>query len=89
MRANRRQTVTNKIVNRKISIPLFERKKVRAALFEFKNIDPKSKNYRNRYRSLIGRINNIKNFHPRLAGNMNEELHSLFSSPKSIEFNKG
>lgn len=77
MRSNEPQIVTKKLVNKKVSIPKTERHKIRAALYELKNTDPKVSIYRKRYRSLKGRISNLRDFHPNLAKKMLERLNQL------------
>lgn len=70
MRSNEPQIVTKKVVNRKVSIPLKERNRIRAALHEMENMDPRDETFAKKYRSLQGRINNLGDFHSALAQKM-------------------
>lgn len=83
MRSNEPQIVTKKVVNRKVSIPLANRNKIRAALYSLKKMDPKDPAYRKQYRSLRGRINNLKDFHPNLAKKIETEFNKLTNPDKS------
>jgi len=82
MRSNEPQIVTKKIVNRKVSIPLTKRNKIRAVLYNFKKMDPDDPAYRKQYRSLRGRINDLKDFHPTLAMKMGMEFNKLTNPDK-------
>ena len=82
MRSNEPQVVTKKVVNRKVSIPLAKRNKIRAALYNLKNMDPKDPAYRKQYKSLRGRINNLKDFHPTLAKKAVIEFNKLSNPDK-------
>ena len=84
MRSNEPQVVTKKVVNRKVSIPLAKRNKIRAALYNLKNMDPKDPTYRKQCRSIRGRINNLKDFHPTLAKRAEIEFNMLTNPDKSI-----
>ncbi len=77
MRSNKPQIVTKKVVNRKVSIPIQERNKIRAALHELKNMDVFSQNYSKQYKSVLGRIHHIKDFHPGLASKMLVKIGAL------------
>lgn len=83
MRSNEPQVVTKKIVNKKVSIPKAKRNKVRAALHNLKNMDPENPLYRKQYRSLKGRINNLKDFHPDLAKRMRVEFDKMTNPDKN------
>lgn len=63
MRANERQVVTKKIVNRKVSLFRKKRENIRAALHEIKFVDPKSTEYGKKFRSLQGRIKDLGSYH--------------------------
>lgn len=84
MRANQPQIVTKKVVNRKVSVPLGERRKIRAAFYELKNTNPSDHNYSKRYKSMLGRINALKEFHPGLADKMLEEARA-FPHPDEVK----
>jgi RNA-directed DNA polymerase len=77
MRSNEPQVVTKKVVNRKVSIPLKRRNKIRAALHNLKNMGTKDLTYKKQYRSLRGRINDLKDFHPNLAKKAEAEFDKL------------
>lgn len=83
MRSNEPQVVTKKVVNRKVSIPLTRRNKIRAALHNLKNMDTKDLTYKKQYRSLRGRINDLKDFHPNLAKKTEAEFNKLTNPDKS------
>ena len=83
MRSNEPQVVTKKVVNRKVSIPLTRRNKIRAALHNLKNMNTKDLTYKKQYRSLRGRINDLKDFHPNLAKKAKIEFNKLTNSDKS------
>lgn len=84
MRSNEPQIVTKKVVNRKVSVPIQERNRIRAALYELKNMDSSSRDYLKQYRSVLGRINGIKIFHSTLASKMLEKIKALPNPDKII-----
>ncbi len=67
MRSGSSQNVINNIVNRKLSIPIIERKKVRAAVNQLLKMNPKDPAFLKQFRSVRGRVFNIKKLHPREA----------------------
>lgn len=77
MRAHNRQVVTKKIVNRKVSLVYQKRDNVRAALHEIGFIDPHSKEYGKKFRSLQGRIKDLGDCHPDKAQKMLIEFNRL------------
>lgn len=77
MRSNETQLVTKKVVNRKVSIPLGERNRVRAALHALEKVNTEDRNYCKQYRSVKGRISNLKEFHPNLAEKMLDRFNLL------------
>lgn len=84
MRANEPQFVIKRIVNKKVSISLEERDKVRAAIHELENTSPNDKSYTKQYRSVKGRISNIRTLHPGLAEKMMRRFDVL-AVPKEIK----
>ncbi|MFH1776762.1 MAG: reverse transcriptase family protein [Candidatus Omnitrophota bacterium] len=77
MWSNATQRVIGKTVNKKLSIPVSERHKVRAALHELTKMEYTNPAYLKCYRNVHGRIHNLKNFHPRLSKIMLQKLESL------------
>jgi hypothetical protein len=77
MRSNEPQIVTKKLVNKKVSIPLKERNKVRASIDALERIHIRDRNYVKLYRSVKGRIGNLEEFHPDLASKMIERFNML------------
>jgi hypothetical protein len=84
MRSNEPQIVTKKIVNKKVSLPIQERNRIRAALNELKNTDSSTQSYLRLYRSVLGRINSMKEFHPELAEKMLGQV-KILSNPCEIK----
>lgn len=80
MRRNEPQMVIGKIVNQKASIPLTKRKKIRAALFQLSRMKTEDPNYGKCYRKVRGRIEEVKQFHPKLAKEMLEKFKRLTPS---------
>jgi len=70
MRPNEPQLVTKKVVNKKVSIPLKERNRVRATINALGKTNIGDRNYIKHYRSVKGRISNLREFHPKLAAKM-------------------
>lgn len=89
MRSNKPQVVIKKLVNRKVSIPLEKRNKIRAALHNLKNMDLKDPAYKKQYRSLRGRINDLKDFHPTLAMKVGIEFNKLTNPDKKTRSFRG
>jgi len=81
MRSNTSQRITGKIVNRKVAIPRSERNKVRAALNELAKTNSTDPMYSKHYRSVRGRISNLKNLHPQLAAKMLKQFKT-FKKPR-------
>lgn len=83
MRSNEPQLVTRKVVNKKVSIPLKERNRVRAALNELEKTRVHEHRYIKHYRSVKGRINNLREFHPDLAAKLVARFNALPEPIKS------
>ncbi len=77
MRSNKSQRVTGKIVNERLSVPISERHRIRAALNNLSKMRFSDSGYKKLYNSIKGRINHIKTFHPALAADMLEQLDGL------------
>lgn len=76
MRSNEPQYVTKKIVNKKVSIPLKDRNRVRAALNELEKTAG-DRNYIKNYLSVKGKISNLGEFHSDLAAKMMVRFNML------------
>lgn len=83
MRSNEPQLVTRKVVNKRVSIPIRERSRVRSALNALEKTGIGAHNYIKHYRSVKGRINNLREFHPDLAAKMLARFNLLPESTKS------
>jgi len=77
MRSNEPQLVTRKVVNKKVSIPLKERNRVRAAIDALEKTNIEDRNYIKHYRSVKGRISNLGEFHPDLAAKMMSRFNTF------------
>jgi len=70
MRAGGRQVVTKRLVNRRVALPISERKKVRVALYQLTATSPQDPKYTKRYRSVHGRIGYLAQYHPRVGSKL-------------------
>lgn len=82
MRSDMSQVVTGKVVNEKLTVPISERYKIRAALNSLSKMQFSDSGYKNLYDSIKGRINHIKTFHPVLAADMLKKLEGLEAAYK-------
>lgn len=76
MRSNKSQRVTGKIINERLSVPISERHKIRAALNNLSKMQFSDNEYRKSYNNIKGRINYLKPFHPKLAANIMKQLEA-------------
>lgn len=77
MRSNKSQRVTGKIINERLSVPISERHKIRAALNDLSKMRFPGNEYRKSYNNIKGRINHLKTFHPVLAADMLRRLEGM------------
>lgn len=77
MRSNKSQRVTGKIINERLSVPISERHKIRAALNNLSKTQFSDNEYRKSYNNIKGRINYLKPFHPKLAANIMKQLEAI------------
>ncbi len=77
MRSGSAQVVTNMVVNKKLSVPLKVRKKVRASVNELTQIKPDHPAYGPCYRSAFGRVKSIQKLHPSEAKKYLDMIASL------------
>ena len=77
MRSGSSQTVTGRTVNRTLTLPSKRRKKVKAALHELMTTPTQSSDYTKRYRSVEGRIRDLKKLHPEQGGALLKSLQAL------------
>lgn len=82
MRSNKSQRVTGKIINERLSVPISERHKIRAALNNLSKMQFSDNGYRKSYNNIRGRISHLKTFHPVLAADMLGQLDGLGMSKK-------
>ena len=85
MRSGSSQRVTKKIVNKKVSIPMSERSKVRSALHRLKNAEVTSLGYSASYRSVKGKIAHLKKFHLKCGSKMQKVLEHLKKPRKTTQ----
>lgn len=88
MRSNKPQLVTKMLVNRKMSKPRSERNKIRAALKQLEIMDPLQPEFTTAYLKVMGRINYLKPFHPRIVEKMSERLENMRNSLPAKSLNK-
>ena len=71
------QRITGKVVNRRLAMSVADRNRVRAAVHELTQTDPKNTLYPRRYWSALGRVQNLERFHPREGAKYKDVLAQL------------
>lgn len=77
MRAGSRQTVTGHTVNSKVGIPRDERARIRAAIRELELRQPMPSPSDSKFRSVLGRVARLSQFHPIMGRNLLVRLSHL------------
>jgi RNA-directed DNA polymerase len=87
MRRGSRQVVTKRLVNRRVALPLKERKNVRFALHELTKTSWDDPEYAERYYRVLGRISQLKAHHPAQGTRLMAKFATLDNPKKSERAN--